>query len=237
MQYQMIQHSPQTFQCKVCEHAGFKEQSCTHNTRGPSDPFSEMMICAGNWPMLRPLGGVTQCPILANTLCTNPMCFNGQNGVVRFPQYGHSRNYCPCAWPEGWEKNGPLAHKRYSGIQWNNHGAVPMSFQLPIPNDELYLEDIEQIAWEEIEDEYAKELDFQHRMDDFIETLDMEETNQMVEEEFSKYQQIGKIQKKIKQIEKAHQQMKETGCVDNNRQHLLEDGLINKLQKQLDSIK
>lgn len=237
MQNQMIQTSPQTFHCKVCEHAGFKEQSCTHNTRGPSDPCTEMMICSGNWPLIRPLGGVTHCPILANTVCTNPMCFNGQNGVVRFPQYGHSRNYCPCAWPEGWETNGPLGRMRYSGIQWNNQGPIPMSFQLPIPNDEVYLEDIEQIVWEEIEDEYAKELDFQHRMDDFIETQDMEETNQMVEEEFSKYQQIGKIQKKIKQIEKAHQQMKETGCVENNQQHLLEDGLINKLQKQLDTIK
>ena len=239
----MIQVTPQTFHCKVCEHAGFKEQSCTHNTRGPSDPCAEGMICAGNWPLLRPLGGVTHCPILANTVCTNPMCFNGQNGVVRFPQYGHSRNYCPCAWPEGWETNGPLAHMRYSGVQWNNQGAIPMCFQLTIPRDEVYLEDIEQMAWDEIEDEYAKELDFQHRMDDFIETQEMEETNAVMLTELAqkegsdtKKKKILKIKKKMNQVENANKKFQETGRVEDNQKHLLEDGLMDVLQKQINDI-
>ena len=244
MQTQLNQVSPQTFNCNVCKHAGFKQQSCTHNTRGPSDPYSEVMVCGGNWPLLRPLGGSTHCPILANTVCTNPMCFNGQNGVVRFPQYGHSRNYCPCVWPEGWETNGPLEHLRYSGIRWNNQGPHPMFFQLPIPNEEVYLDDIEQMVWEEIEDEYAKELDFQHKMDDFIEIQDMEETNAIVVEELTqkdktwdKRKKILKIQKKIKQVEKTKQQMEINGMVEDNRIHLLENGLMEKLQKQQDDIK
>ena len=244
MQNQMNQVSPQTFHCNVCKHAGFNEQSCSHNTRGASDPYAEGMVCGGKWPLILPLGGTTHCPILANTVCTNPMCFNGQNGVVRFPQYGHSRNYCPCAWPEGWETNGPLGHMRYSGIRWNNLGHIPMCFQMPIPNEEVYLDDIEQIAWEEIEDEYAKELDFQHKMEDFIETQDMEETNQIVEEElrqkeesWDKRKKILKIQTKINQVKKTKLQMSLTGMVETNRAHLLEDGLIENLQKQMDDIK
>lgn len=232
----MIQKLPQMFHCKVCEHAGWKEQSCTHTTRGPSNPYVEWMICAGNWPLIVPLGGTTQCPILANTVCTNPMCFNGQNGIVRFPQYGHSRNYCPCAWPEGWEKNGPLESMRYTGVRWNNQYPIPMGFQLSIPNDEVYLEDIDQMIWEEIEDEYAKELDFQHRMDDFIETQELEETNQMVEEDQKKQKRKVKIQKRIKQVENARQQMENMGMVEENRIHLLEDGLVTQLQQQLDDI-
>ena len=179
----MKQTSTPTYQCKVCEHAGFKDMSCTHNTRGPSDPYVEGMVYGGNWPLVRPLGGVTYCPILGNTVCTNPMCFNGQNGVVRFPQYGHSRNYCPCLWPDGWETNGPLERMKYSGVKWDNQGHIPTSFQLPISNNVVYVEDIEQMTWDDIEDEYAKELNFQHKMDDFIEIQEMEETNNIIEEE------------------------------------------------------
>jgi hypothetical protein len=71
-----------------------------------------------------------------------------------------------------------------------------MFFQLPIPQDEVYLEDIEQMVLEEIEDEYAKELDFQHRMDDFIETQEMEETNDIVSA-LPEYWRLVAKQKKI----------------------------------------
>ena len=100
--------------CRVCEHA--RRSSCDHDTRSPSIPQVNAIISSGHWPLNREIEWSTKCPTLMATVCTNPLCFNGENGLIRFPMCGHSRSHCPCDWPKGWEENGELAHLRVTGI-------------------------------------------------------------------------------------------------------------------------
>ena len=174
----------QHIHCKVCAAAGLGRQAHTHNTRGHKNDLAAQQVIAGGWPIIKPLGAVTTCPWLGNTVCTNPNCFNGQNGVVRFPHYGHSIKYCPCKWPEGWEIGGQLENMRYTGIDWNSVPAFPAQYQQPVPQhnphcesliDELTVEDIEEIGIQEEEDEWGKELEFTQDMEDFCEIVELEE--------------------------------------------------------------
>jgi len=104
--------------CKVCIQAGQLDKAHTHTTRGEELPEVEKILREGStaWPLIKEIGRSTQCPILMATVCTNPLCFNGKEGMVRYPMFGHSRSHCPCEWPIGWEQSGPNSHLRKSGI-------------------------------------------------------------------------------------------------------------------------
>ena len=102
--------------CMVCVHAGHHERALTHSTLSEERPEIEKIIKDGHWKLIKELGKTTNCPVLMSTVCTNPECFNGENGKIRFPMYGHSRGYCPCEWPTGWEIDGPKAKYRVTGL-------------------------------------------------------------------------------------------------------------------------
>ena len=98
--------------CLVCVHAGREELSKTHTTlKEEHSPEIEEIIKKGHWDLKKDLGKTTSCPTLMATVCTNPLCFNGENGLIRFPMYGHSRSYCPCKCPDDWEDNIALQKK------------------------------------------------------------------------------------------------------------------------------
>lgn len=99
----------QEMNCLVCFHAGRTELAKTHTTlKEEHSPDIEEIIKKGHWELTKELGKTTNCPTLMATVCTNPLCFNGENGLIRFPMYGHSRSYCPCKWPDDWEDNKEL---------------------------------------------------------------------------------------------------------------------------------
>ena len=107
--------------CKVCFDAGHHHLCNTHKPKGDFYPQGQAAVIQGGWPINRDFGQVTLCPVLQNTVCTNPQCFNGQNGQIRFPCFGHSISHCPCQWPQGWEMGGNMEHMRYTGYtqeQW-----------------------------------------------------------------------------------------------------------------------
>ena len=82
--------------CKVCLHFGHPlEIAKTHKTKIHSDLDAETRVFAEGWPVLHPISGSTNCPVLMNTKCWNRNCFN--HGTIRFPTLGHSRSHCPCA--------------------------------------------------------------------------------------------------------------------------------------------
>ena len=107
--------------CKVCFDAGQHHLCNTHKTKGDFYPQGQAAVIQAGWPINKDFGQVTLCPVLQNTVCTNPQCFNGQNGQIRFPCFGHSISHCPCQWPQGWEMGGNMEHMRYTGYtqqQW-----------------------------------------------------------------------------------------------------------------------
>ena len=107
--------------CKVCYDAGHHHLCNTHKPKGDFSPQAQAAVIQGGWPINKEIGQVTLCPVLQNTVCTNPQCFNGQNGQIRFPCFGHSISHCPCQWPRGWEMGGNQEHMRYTGYtqeQW-----------------------------------------------------------------------------------------------------------------------
>ena len=107
--------------CKVCFDAAQYHLCNTHKPKGDLYPQGQAAVIQGGWPINREFGKVTLCPVLQNTVCTNPQCFNGQNGKIRFPCFGHSISHCPCQWPQGWEMGGNMEHMRYTGYtqeQW-----------------------------------------------------------------------------------------------------------------------
>ena len=107
--------------CKVCFDAGNFQRCNDHTTRGGVYPEGTAAVLQGGWPLNKEVSQVTLCPVLQNTVCTNPQCFNGQNGQIRFPCFGHSISHCPCRWPQGWNIGEPLEHMRYTGYtaqQW-----------------------------------------------------------------------------------------------------------------------
>ena len=109
--------------CKVCYDAGNFQNCRDHTTKGGVCPPATLAVIQGGWPLSPSsrLDQVTLCPVLQQTVCTNPQCFNGQNGQIRFPCFGHSISHCPCQWPQGWNIGEPLEHMRYTGYtpqQW-----------------------------------------------------------------------------------------------------------------------
>ena len=240
---QMQQQPKQQPACKVCMAAGLGHQAHTHSTRGGFDPNQEHFILGQGWAVIRPLGRVTLCPHIRSTVCDNPMCFNG-NGCVRFPDFAHTRQYCPCAWPGQIQQMQPV--------------------QMPPVEEELFVENIQHIHDCDEQDAIAEELEFQMRMDDFIDEQDLEQENLdwYVEHEHDtsrsavhsrgelfggcrckdcktiwkspENRKIQKILKKIAQVEAAQLQFEKEGKVEQNREHLLEPGLIESLQKQLE---
>ena len=104
--------------CKVCIQAGREDLAHTHTTRDEELPEVEKILRDGptKWPLVKKIGRSTKCPILQATVCTNPLCFNGADGLIRYPMFGHSRSHCPCEWPMGWHESGPNTHLRKSGI-------------------------------------------------------------------------------------------------------------------------
>jgi hypothetical protein len=107
--------------CKVCYDAGNLQRCNDHTTRGGVYPEGTAAVLQGGWYLNKEVSQVTLCPVLQNTVCTNPQCFNGQNGKIRFPCFGHSISHCPCKWPQGWNIGEPLEHMRYTGYtpeQW-----------------------------------------------------------------------------------------------------------------------
>jgi len=108
--------------CKVCFDAGRFDICNTHKPRGLYCEELENAIVSLQWPVKRSIGAITLCPVLQSTICTNPQCFNGQDGVIRFPYAGHSISHCPCKWPESWEVGGKNEFMRFTGYskyQWN----------------------------------------------------------------------------------------------------------------------
>ena len=104
-----VPEAKQEMNCLVCFHAGRTELAKTHTTlKEEHSPDIEEIIKKGHWELTKELGKTTNCPTLMATVCTNPLCFNGENGLIRFPMYGHSRSYCPCKWPDDWEDNKEL---------------------------------------------------------------------------------------------------------------------------------
>lgn len=177
--------------CKVCIHSGNKHQAHTHTTRGKSDPILEHVITCGGWKLTKPLGATTNCPVLRNNICTNPLCFNGMDGIVRFPEFGHTSKYCPCAWPDSepvqqnwyWDstiKEWVHSHHWYYDDylqKWMNN-ILPQNFQNDVNlalilDDELCTEDIIDII--QIS-EFNEEQDyFTDIMDDWVERQELEE--------------------------------------------------------------
>lgn len=105
--------------CKVCIDAGKENLAYTHSTRDIELPDIENHLKKFDWPLIKSIGKSTKCPILMATVCTNPLCFNGKDGLIRYPMFGHSRSNCPCSWPIGWDNNSPNGHLRKNGI-YNN---------------------------------------------------------------------------------------------------------------------
>ena len=141
--------------CNVCLASGNQHIAHTHTTRGPSNPVTEHIIKCGGWSLVKPLGGTTNCPVLQANVCTNPLCFNGMDGLVRFPNYGHTTKYCPCAWP------------------------VPQQ----LPNTQPIVEDemcVEEMDWEKFQDDdrfYGAHDEFTDLMNEWVETVELEEQN------------------------------------------------------------
>jgi hypothetical protein len=107
--------------CKVCFDAGQHHLCNTHKPKGDFYPQGQAAVIQGGWPINNNFGQITLCPVLQNTVCTNPQCFNGQNGQIRFPCFGHSISHCPCQWPQEWQMGGNMEHMRYTGYsqqQW-----------------------------------------------------------------------------------------------------------------------
>ena len=129
MQYSGITRQKAT--CKVCFDAGLVHLCNTHKTKGNINTQAILAVNQGNWPIIKQFGQVTLCPILQNTICTNPQCFNGQNGIIRFPCFGHSISHCPCEWPQGWNKGQHLEHMRYTG--YNQQQWRQIEYQQTIP--------------------------------------------------------------------------------------------------------
>lgn len=120
MQYTQNKSRNQT-KCKVCYDAGYHHICNNHKTKGEIDHHVKENIIQQRWPINKEIGKVTLCPFLQNTVCTNPNCFNGQNGIIRFPSFGHSISHCPCLWPKGWNQQEPMEYMRYTGYtqqQW-----------------------------------------------------------------------------------------------------------------------
>ena len=220
--------------CKVCAASGYHQEATTHFTRGSIDPYSEQLVLQGGWSLMKPLGKTTTCPILANTVCTNPLCFNGQDGVIRFPQYGHSQSYCPCrqlkdVWDSNW--NPPNVTER------SNQGLFCPVFQFPIPINELYLEDIWYLEWCQEIDEWMQFLDEVRLEDDFIISQEMEETNSIYNQQRQIQLQIQKLQKKLKKVENAKYKYETSGYVEKNQEELLLPDYSNQLKTQIENLK
>lgn len=126
--------------CKVCYDAGNRHLCNTHKPKGEVFHQGKGDVFQAGWPIIKEFGQVSLCPVLQNTVCTNPQCFNGQNGVIRFSCFGHSISHCPCKWPQGWEIGGPMEHMRYTGytpeqwsqIQYNTQSQLTNLSLLPI---------------------------------------------------------------------------------------------------------
>lgn len=177
--------------CMVCVHAGQKHQAHTHSTRGPSDPIVEHVIKCGGWNLIKNLGGTTNCPVLQNNVCTNPKCFNGMDGLVRFPMYGHTTKYCPCAWPEE-DSNDEISQPyienwffdvgtnmwflwywNWPSNQWFCLGSFHhLIYQQTMNDEELCDEDINEIIYQDM---VEKEDEMTDLMDDWVCRVELEE--------------------------------------------------------------
>mgnify|MGYP001164921858 CR=1 FL=1 len=81
--------------CQVCKSAG---KPCDHATRGSYFPEREADVIMENWPVIKPFGKTTDCPYIRCMVCPNKNCFNGKDGIIRYPEFAHTKNYCPCDW-------------------------------------------------------------------------------------------------------------------------------------------
>ena len=249
---------PQTqLHCKVCYAAGLHDQCHTHNTRGWDCPQLEHNVISGGWPLIRKLGRINTCPHLANTVCTNPNCFNGQDGVVRHPEYGHSIKYCPSAWPPGWEMGGEYEYMRYTGVNWSEFQLPQMDVPPPPPpveqvpppppvmdDNELYDEDISEMSGigpQAEENKIAEEMNFLQHMEDFVEAQELDEQRELhnIPREGlygNVMKRIQKIQKKLGQIDAVHQKISEGITPQKNQEHLLDETLENSLREELSQL-
>ena len=105
-----LQHK--TLSCKVCRDAGKGIVSVGHGPKSQLDEGIVKVVKEQGWNLIREIVCTTNCPTLMNTLCPNPNCFNGADGIIRFPNLGHSMSYCPCEWPE--KMSGEKEHERYT---------------------------------------------------------------------------------------------------------------------------
>lgn len=118
--------------CKVCYDAKQFHACCFHSTLGTNDITGLTKVIGESWPVTRQIKRETLCPILRNTVCTNPFCFNGKDGEIRFPHLGHSISHCPCEWPKEWEKGSTKEFMRFTGYtkqQWTDGTADLEVFQ------------------------------------------------------------------------------------------------------------
>jgi hypothetical protein len=106
------QSQDKTLSCKVCRDAGKMEDSYGHGPKSEVDQGLVKIVKEQSWELNREIVCVTTCPTLMSTKCPNPNCFNGANGIIRFPNLGHSLSYCPCEWPK--EMSGESKHERYT---------------------------------------------------------------------------------------------------------------------------
>jgi hypothetical protein len=121
--------------CRVCYDAKHFHLCCFHTTLGTNDITESTQHLRESWPLTRQIKRETLCPILRNTVCTNPFCFNGKDGEIRFPHLGHSISHCPCEWPMDWEKGSTKEFMRYTGYttqQWNDGTAENQMIQVKI---------------------------------------------------------------------------------------------------------
>ena len=154
--------------CNVCAASGNRHIAHTHTTRGERNQTMEHIIQCGGWSLVKYLGGATNCPVLQGNVCTNPFCFNGMDGLVRFPSYGHTPKYCPCAWSAPQPPLGPPPLPPMGQL-------APPPMQNSPPVDELCIEDIEHIHDADDDAVYGPEDEFDQLMDDWIETQELEE--------------------------------------------------------------
>ena len=101
-----------TLSCKVCRDAGKGMGSVGHGPKSEVDEGLVGLVKEQGWKLNREIVCTTTCPTLMATLCPNPNCFNGADGIIRFPNLGHSMSYCPCEWPS--EMSGEKEHERYT---------------------------------------------------------------------------------------------------------------------------
>ena len=208
--------------CKVCFDAGNYQNCMGHTTRGAYIPQMELQVLQQGWMLSKPLGRITTCPTLQGMVCQNPNCFNGNQGVIRFPMYGHTSSHCPCV-TQGVTFSAPPAYPCFPPPAYPSSSMVEEKTEEPVPNH-LKEDEEEEVSISSIEVCEGEDESFMELMDEICQ--DMEEIEEYLEQAEKEKQETKKVSKfrsdwgdwEMEEDEKEEQLLKEKEDIIENEE-------------------